>query len=253
MLRVIPVLLADNRKLVKGAQFKNHKYIGDTTNAIKIFNEKEVDELILLDITATNQNREPDYGFLSEVSSEAFFPLGYGGGITSVKQVESLMRLGIEKVVLGTSAFQNPQLVHDAVAAVGSQSVVVSMDYKKTLFRGSSVHVKNGKLNTGCSPLEYAKIMEDMGVGELIVTNIEREGTGRGYDLKTLSNLSKSLSIPIVASGGADKFSDFIDARDTGNVQAVAAGSMFVFYGPHKAVLINYPSYETMVTKFSEN
>jgi cyclase len=127
------------------------------------------------------------------------------------------------------------------------------MDYKNTLFRGLVVHVKNGKLNTGWSPLEYAKRMEDMGVGELIVTSIEREGTGRGYDLKTLSNLSEFLSIPIVASGGAGKFPDFIDARDTGHVQAVAAGSMFIFYGPHRAVLINYPSYETVITKFSEN
>ena len=252
-LRVIPVLLADNGRLIKGAQFKKHKYIGDPTNAIKIFNEKEVDELILLDITATDQQREPDYNFLSEISSEAFFPLGYGGGINSVRQVERLMRLGIEKVVLGAAAFMNPQLVRDAVAAVGSQSVVVSIDYRSTLLRGSRVYIKNGKINTGSAPKDFARKMEDLGVGELIVTNIEREGTGRGYDVEILSELSRSLSIPIVASGGAGKTSDFIEARDIGNVQAVSAGSMFVFYGPHRAVLINYPTYESMSDLFNRS
>jgi len=250
-LRVIPVLLADNGRLIKGAQFKKHKYIGDPTNAIKIFNEKEVDELMLLDITATSQQREPDYNFLSEISSEAFFPLGYGGGINSVGQIERVMRLGIEKVVLGASAFMNPQLVRDAVAAVGSQSVVVSIDYRTTLLRGTRVYIKNGKISTGSTPKDYARKMEDLGVGELIVTNIEREGTGRGYDVAMLSELSRSLSIPIVASGGAGKASDFIEARDIGNVQAVSAGSMFIFYGPHRAVLINYPTYESMSDLFN--
>jgi len=252
-LRIIPVLLIDNGRLVKGVKFNKHKYIGDPTNAIKIFNEKEVDELILLDITATVQEREPNYNFLSEISSEAFFPLGYGGGINSVKQVEKLMRLGIEKVVLGTSAFMNPQLVRDAVTAVGSQSVVVSIDYRNTLLRGSRVYIKNGKINAGISPKDFSRKMEDLGVGELIVTNIEREGTGKGYDVDILSELSSSLSIPIVASGGAGKAVDFIQARDIGNVQAVSAGSMFVFYGPHRAVLINYPSYESMSDLFNRS
>lgn len=252
-LRVIPVLLSENSRLVKGVKFKRHKYIGDTLNAIKIFNEKEVDELMLLDITATKQEREPDYNFLHEIASEAFFPMGYGGGITSVKQIEKILRLGIEKVVLGTAAFTNPQFVYDAVAAVGSQSIVVSVDYRKALMSGLRVYVKNGKLNTKYSPQEYAKKMEDLGAGELIVTSIEREGTGAGYDLDILKVLSEFLSIPIVASGGAGKISDFINARDICNVQAVSAGSMFVYYGPHKAVLINYPPYETMSSVFNRS
>lgn len=208
---------------------------------------------MLLDITATKQEREPDYNFLQEIASESFFPLGYGGGITSVDQIEKILRLGIEKVVLGTAAFINPQLVNDAVTAVGSQSIVVSVDYKNTLIRGSRVYVKNGELNTNYTPQEYVKKMEDLGVGELIVTSIEREGTGAGYDLDTLKVLSEFLSIPIVASGGAGKISDFIDARDIGNVQAVSAGSMFIYYGPHKAVLINYPSYESMSSFFNRS
>lgn len=252
-LRVIPVLLVDRARLIKGTKFRNHKYIGDPTNAIKIFNEKEVDELILLDITATDQAREPDYNFLDEISSEAFFPLGYGGGINSVKQVEKLLRLGIEKVVLGTSAFMSPELIRSIVDAVGSQSVVVSIDYKTTLLRGSKVYIKNGKINTGISPKDFARNMEDLGVGELIITSIEREGTGKGYDVEMLSELSHSLTIPIVASGGAAKTSDFIKARDVGNVQAVSAGSMFVFYGPNRAVLINYPSYENLTELFNRS
>ena len=248
--RVIPVLLTDRMKLIKGSKFKKHKYIGDPFNAVKIFNEKEVDELVILDITATFEHREPEYDFLSEISSEAFFPLAYGGGITSIKQIERLMRLGIEKVILGTAASSNHQLVKDAVAAVGSQSVLVSVDYRDTLFGGSKVYVKNGKQNLGISPQKYAKKMENLGVGELMVTSINREGTSIGYDLKMLADLSKTLSIPIIASGGAGKVADFIEARDVGGVQAVSAGSMFVFYGPHRAVLINYPSYDDMTKLF---
>ena len=243
-LRIIPVLLTDRRKMIKGKKFSNHKYIGDPLNAMKIFNDKQVDELVLLDITATSQSNEPDYDFLQEITSEAFFPLAYGGGVKSVAQIEKLMRIGIEKVVLGTSAFLNPNLVKEAVAAVGSQSVIVSVDYKTSLMGGSTVYVTNGQIKTGISPLEYAKKIEQLGAGELIISSIDREGTAKGYDLKLLSDISKSISIPVVASGGAGDISDFLAVKKCGHVHAVSAGSMFVFYGPHKAVLINYPSYD---------
>lgn len=252
-LRVMPVLLADNTRLVKGKQFANHKYVGDPINALRIFNDKEVDELIFFDITASKQKRGPNFDYLSEISSEAFFPLAYGGGITSVAQIERLMRLGIEKVVLGTSAFHDPQLVRDAVSAVGSQSVVVSIDYRKTFFRGVQVYTASGTVRTAMEPKAYALAMEDLGAGELIITNIENEGTGRGYDLVYLSELSSCLSVPIVASGGANNTDDFIKARDIGHVQAVSASSMFLFYGPHRAVLINYPSYEAITQVFEKD
>tara|TARA_B110000879_G_C11082154_1_gene475308 strand:+ start:295 stop:1065 length:771 start_codon:yes stop_codon:yes gene_type:complete len=250
-LRIIPVLLTDHRKMVKGKKFSNHKYIGDPVNALKIFNDKQVDELLLLDISATNQLREPDYKFLEEIASEAFFPLAYGGGINSVAQIEKLMRIGIEKIVLGTSAFLNPNLVKEASAAVGAQSVIVSVDYKNPLIGKSQVFVKNGKKKTRIGPLEYAKKMEQLGAGELIITSIDREGVGNGYDLKLLASISKSVTIPVVASGGAGNLSDFVAVKNCGHVHAISAGSMFVYYGPHKAVLINYPSYEEIDNLFN--
>jgi len=250
-LRIIPVLLTDHRKMVKGKKFSNHKYIGDPINAVKIFNDKQVDELLLLDITATNQSREPDYKFLEEIASEAFFPLAYGGGVNSVAQVEKLMRIGIEKIVLGTSAFLNPNLVKDAAAAVGAQSVIVSVDYKTPLIGKSQVFVTNGKKRTGIGPLEYAKKMEQLGAGELIISSIDREGVGKGYDVQLLSSIAKSVSIPVVASGGAGEMSDFVAVKSCGHVHAISAGSMFVFYGPHKAVLINYPSYKDVDNLFN--
>lgn len=250
-LRIIPVLLTNQRKMVKGKKFSNHKYIGDPINAVKIFNDKQVDELILFDITATSQSREPSYQFLEEIASEAFFPLAYGGGINSVAQVEKLMRIGIEKIVLGTSAFLNPNLVKDAAAAVGAQSVIVSVDYKSPLIGNSQVFVTNGKKKTGIGPLEYAEKMEQLGAGELILSSIDREGVGKGYDIKLLSSIAKSISIPVVASGGAGDLSDFVEVKNCGHVHAISAGSMFVFYGPHKAVLINYPSYEEVNNLFN--
>lgn len=250
-LRIIPALLTDRRRMIKGKKFSNHKYIGDPINAVKIFNDKQVDELLLLDITATHQSRDPDYKFLEEIAAEAFFPLAYGGGINSVSQIEKLMRIGIEKIVLGTSAFLSPNLVKDAADAVGAQSVIVSIDYKTPLIGKPQVFVSNGKKKTGIEPLHYARKMEQLGAGELIISSIDREGVGKGYDVKLLSNIAKSVTVPVVASGGAGEMSDFVAVRKCGHVHAISAGSMFVFYGPHKAVLINYPSYEEVDALFN--
>ena len=243
-LRVIPTLLADRKRLIKGTKFKNHNYIGDAINALKIFNEKEVDELVFLDIKATAEGRGPDFQVVQDIATEAFFPLAYGGGIRGIDDVQRLMSLGVEKVVFGTAAFLMPDLVRESSELIGSQSVVVSVDYKKTFLKGLKVFVKNGELNTNFSPLDYAKRMEDLGAGELIISSIDREGSYSGYDTEVLKEISASVSIPVVASGGAGSITDILDVSREARVSAVSAGSLFVFYGPHKAVLINYPSYD---------
>ena len=243
---MIPALLVDRQKLIKGVKFENHKYLGDAVNAIKIFNDKEVDELVFLDIKATLEGRGPDFQVVQDIASEAFFPLGYGGGIRSIGDVERLMSLGVEKVIFGTAAFENPDLIRESADLVGSQSVVVSVDYKRTFLKGLKVFVRNGNLNTNLSPLEYAKKMEALGAGELIITSIDREGSYSGYDIDLLREISRLISIPVIASGGAGSITDILDVAREARLSAVSAGSLFVFYGPHKAVLISYPSYDTI-------
>lgn len=244
--RVIPVLLLRNSGLVKGSQFKSHKYVGDPINAVKIFNEKEIDELVFLDISATPSRREPNYSLIADIASEAFMPFGYGGGITSVKQMEKLFALGVEKAIINTAAFYNPSLINQAVQFAGSQSIVVSMDVKKSLLGKYEVFVENGSIRTKLDPVEYAKKVQDLGAGELIVCAIDREGMAKGYDLKLLELVSSAVDIPVVALGGAGTLSDFSDAVNQTHVSAVAAGDMFIFHGKHKAVLITYPEYSEL-------
>lgn len=241
--RVIPNLLIDNRKLVKGINFRKHRYIGDPINAIKIFNEKEVDELVIFDRSAT-KNGGPDFEYLAKVCSEAFFPLGYGGGIGSIDDVKKLMRLGVEKVIFNSSAYYNPDLIRESVDYAGSQSVVVAIDYKPTFFKGPRVFVENGSHNTKECPANYARHIESLGAGEIILTSIQREGTYKGYDLDLLKEISSEIKIPVVASGGASEIADFVKVISHSNIHAVTAGSLFIFYGPLKGVLINYPSHQ---------
>lgn len=241
--RVIPTLLIEGQKLVKGKKFNKHRYIGDPINAIKIFNEKEVDELLIFDRQASSKNG-PNFDYLSQLCSEAFFPVGYGGAVSSLSDVKKLLRIGIEKVVFNTTAFFNPDLIKKVVNEVGAQSVVVCIDYKKTFFHGSRVFVKNGNHNTKITPLEYAQSIQDLGIGEVILTNIDKEGSYTGYDIELLKEVSQILSVPVVANGGAGDFNHMKDVITQTNVHAVAAGSLFVFYGPLKAVLINYPKSE---------
>jgi len=244
--RVIPTLLLQEGGLVKGQQFKNHKYVGDPINAVKIFNEKEVDELVFLDISATQERREPDYELIADIASEAFMPFGYGGGISEVMQIEKLFSLGVEKAIINSSAFYKPQLIKDAAKVSGSQSVVVSMDVKKSLFGGYEVYVQNGQVKTKKNPVDYAKKMQDLGAGELIVCSIDREGTAKGYDLKLLDIVSRAVEIPVVGLGGAGCLQDLADAKNHTAVSGLAAGDMFVFHGKHKAVLITYPKYSEL-------
>lgn len=250
--RVVPILLLGEAGLVKGRCFKDHVYVGDPINAVKIFNEKEVDELVFLDITATKEAREPNFELIEQISSEAFMPFAYGGGVTTLEQATKLFQLGVEKIVLNTSAYTQPNLIEEVVAAAGSQSVVVSMDVKKNLFGKYEIYIENGTKKIDISPDEYALQLQDRGVGELIVTSIKHEGKGQGYDMQILSHLAEKLEIPVVASGGAGSLTHFQEAVSTSGVSAVAAGSLFVFYGKHRAVLITYPSYSELETIFQE-
>jgi cyclase len=236
--RVIPCLLLRGAGLVKTTGFKSPRYVGDPINAIRIFNDKEVDELVLLDITATPEGREPAYTTIADVASECFMPLAYGGGITSVEQARRILKLGVEKVILNTAAWRQPQLVTDASREFGAQAVVASIDVRRKLFGRYEVFVESGKAGTGVDPVDYARRMEELGVGEILLNAIDRDGTMRGYDLELLAKVSAAVGVPVIASGGAGSLADFGAAVRSGGADAVAAGAMFVFHGPHRAVLI---------------
>ena len=240
--RVIPVLLLRGKGLVKTVRFKDPKYIGDPINSVRIFNEKEVDELVFLDITATPEGRGPDFELLSDIASEAFMPMAYGGGITSLDQVQRVFALGFEKVIVDTAAYTDPQLIQDAVAIFGSQSIVGCVDVRKTLLGRYELISHAGKSKQRVSLREHLKALERQGVGEIIVNAVDRDGTQSGYDLKLIREVSSSVSVPVVACGGASSIDDFVAAVGEAGASAVAAGSLFVFVGPHRAVLINYPA-----------
>ncbi len=238
-IRVIPILLLDNDGLYKTTKFKNPKYVGDPINAVRIFNNKEVDELILLDYTATNENRIPNFDNIKEIVSEAFMPIGYGGGINSLDHIEKLFKIGIEKVILNSTAFSNENILTEAIKIFGSQSIVVSIDYKKDLFGNNIIYTHGGKLKQKYDIIESCKHFQELGVGEIMINLIDREGAMSGYDISTINKISNELLIPVIASGGAGNISHLAEGVKAG-ASAVAAGSMFIFQGIHKAVLLSY-------------
>lgn len=240
--RVIPVLLLSEGGLYKGRKFNKHRYVGDPINAVRIFNEKEVDELVFLDISASSSGKGPDFELLADIASELFVPFAYGGAITTVAQAEKLFKLGVEKVILNSSAISDINLVSEISSVSGSQSVVVSVDTKRSIFGKSHVYSRNGSVKTDLALTDYLARLEGAGAGEVILTSIDREGTRSGYDLELIAKASKVLSIPLVAQGGAGSINDFAPAINAG-ASAVAAGTMFVFREPHDAVLITYPEY----------
>ncbi|HPT59630.1 MAG TPA: AglZ/HisF2 family acetamidino modification protein [Fervidobacterium sp.] len=240
--RIIPVLLMKNRGFYKGIKFKDHKYVGDPINTVRIFNDKEADEITILDIEASRLNKSIDFDYLKEVVSEAFMPVGYGGGIKTVEDAKRLFTIGIEKVVLNTNAVLNFDLVKSLADKFGSQSVVFSLDVKRALL-GQRVFIKSGTEKTKYEPLELALIMQELGVGEILLNDIDRDGTFEGYDLELIKSISSKLSVPLIACGGARNLDDFRLAIQAG-ASACAAGSMFVFHMPHRAVVISYPKYE---------
>lgn len=240
--RVIPVLLLQDDKLVKSVGFKNHKYVGDPINAVKIFNEKEVDELALIDITASRQGRKPNIKRIREIASEAFMPVSYGGGISHIDEVKEILFAGIEKVIINKSALQTPSLISEIAGKFGSQSIVVSIDVKKNIWGRYRVYSDGGSKDTGLHPVKFAQDCVQNGAGEILLTSIDRDGTYKGFDLSITRDVASSISVPLIACGGAGSVGDFKNAIVDAKASAVAAGSMFVFQRPHNAVLISYPS-----------
>ncbi len=250
--RVIPVLLIKNSGLYKGVKFKNHQYVGDPINTVKIFNDKEVDELVIFDIEASRLNKPIDFELLKSIASEAFMPIAYGGGIKTLEEVQKLFSLGMEKVILNTSAIENIDLVKKLVNSYGSQSVVFCLDVKKSFFGKYEVFSYSGSKKIKILPIELSKKMEDLGVGEIIVNSIDNDGVMKGYDLDLIKEIATKLTIPVIACGGARNLEDFKKAKEIG-AHGCAAGSMFVYNGIHKAVLISYPKYEKLCELFKEN
>jgi cyclase len=239
--RVIPCLLLKDGLLYKTVKFRDPKYVGDPINAVKIFNEKEVDELLFLDIAASQMNRKPNFGLVRDIASEAFMPVGYGGGVASVEDAATLFSLGVEKVVVNSNAFTQPDLISRLADRFGSQSVVVSIDCRKTLLGKYDTFTHGGTRKGAVSPHAAALEAERCGAGEIVVTSIDRDGTGKGYDVALLRSVTAAVKVPVVASGGAASLADMAEAVRSGGASAVAAGSMFVFHGKHRAVLITYP------------
>lgn len=240
--RIIPSLLLHEKGLVKTVNFKSPKYVGDPINAVRIFNEKEVDELAFFDIDASVLNREPDYILIEKLANQSRMPLCYGGGVKTVEQAQRIFSLGIEKIALSSSIIKNPQLVTQIAERVGSQSVIVVLDVKKKLLGGYEIYTHNGKKATGINPIKFAKDIELLGAGEIIINSIDQDGLMKGYDMNLIDKIAESISIPLTVLGGAGSLSDIEKVIDKHGVIGVAAGSLFVFKGPYKAVLINYPS-----------
>ncbi|HEY8608898.1 MAG TPA: AglZ/HisF2 family acetamidino modification protein [Noviherbaspirillum sp.] len=239
--RVIPCLLVSESRLVKTVQFKKPRYVGDPVNAVKIFNDKEVDEIVVLDIDATRSGREPDLDLIGELASECFMPLAYGGGINKLETARRILKLGVEKIILNTAAWKQPALVRDAANEFGSQAVAVSIDVKRKLFGRYEVCVDKASKATGEDPVTYARRMQALGAGEILLNSVQQDGTLAGYDLELISRVASAVNVPVIASGGAGTVEHFREAVQRGGASAVAAGSMFVFHGPHRAVLITYP------------
>lgn len=239
--RIIPVLLLNDRDLVKTIQFGKQTYLGDPVNAVKIFNIKGIDELSILDISATRRNVEPDFELLEDIASQAFMPLSYGGGIKSVEQVRKLLAIGYEKVVINTELVKNPKLVNDVVNLAGSQSVVASID-AKIVNKEYKCVINDGKELVNITPVKLAQKAEEMGVGEIFINSVDHDGMMNGYDISLVRSISGSVTIPVTACGGAGGVSDLKKVLQIGGAHAAAGGSMFVYYGRLKAVLITFPN-----------
>lgn len=250
-IRVIPCLLKHNRSLVKTINFKKFNYIGDPLNTVKIFNNLEVDELMLLDITATKEKKSPDFDLIQQIATECFMPLTYGGGVCSIYDMKKIFSLGVEKIVICSYAFENPNFITQATNIFGSQSVVVSIDIKKNILGKYEVYTHSGTKNTKLDPILYAKIIEKAGAGEILLNSIDNDGKMEGYNLEIIKSLSKSIKIPLVVCGGAGNYKDLSKAVKWG-ASAVAAGSLFVYQNKNKAVLVNYPTENDMKKIFKK-
>jgi imidazole glycerol-phosphate synthase subunit HisF len=239
--RIIPVLLLKNNGLVKTVRFREPTYVGDPINAIRIFNDKAVDEIVFLDISASIENRDPHFDTISEVASECFMPFAYGGGIRDLKTVEKILRLGAEKVVINSQAAIDTGLLREAARCFGSQSIVGSMDVKRSVLGKHEVFVRSGTINARQNPEDYIRRLEDAGVGEVFVNSIDRDGTLRGYDCALIRQVTNAVRVPVVAIGGAGSVADMVEVIRGAGASGAGAGSIFVFHGKFRAVLITYP------------
>lgn len=247
--RVIPVLLLRGQGLVKTVKFKQPKYVGDPINAVRIFNEKEADELVFLDITATPEGRGPNFELLSDIASEAFMPMAYGGGLTSLVQIRRIFEIGFEKVILNSAAYKNPELISEAAAIFGSQSIVGCIDVRKNFLGRYELCSASAKVREKNSLFEHLDLLIRSGVGEILVNAVDRDGTMGGYDLQLLREVSTAVTVPVIACGGAGSVDHLVEALQDGHVSALAAGSLFVFMGPHRAVMINYPDRKSLTDR----
>ncbi|WP_222535563.1 AglZ/HisF2 family acetamidino modification protein [Pedobacter polysacchareus] len=242
--RIIPCLLVKDKGLVKTVHFKNPKYVGDPINAVRIFNEKQVDELTVLDIDASVEGREPDYRMIENLAAECRMPLCYGGGVKTAEQAQRIFSLGVEKIAISSAAVENPNLIAEIASRVGSQSVVVIMDVKKKLLGGYEVYINNGKKGTGKNPFDLAKKLEELGAGEVVVNSIDNDGAMKGYDLQLAEKIRTVTTLPLTILGGAGSLEDIGKLISKFGIIGASAGSLFVFKGVYKAVLINYPNPE---------
>lgn len=242
--RLIPCLLMDNGNLVKTKKFKNPNYLGDPINTVKIYNEKEVDELCILDIT--KKAKKIDFDFLKNITMEAFMPLSYGGGIVEIEQAKKLYHIGFEKLVFNTSLIEKPDLIREVSTYAGSQSVVASIDVKKNPWFGSKCFIDCGRKRINITPVSLAKQAEELGAGEIFLNSMDRDGMMEGYDLNLIREVALSVNIPVIACGGAGTIEDLKLAIEAG-AHAAAAGSIFVYYGTRNAVLINYPDEDSLI------
>lgn len=243
--RVIPCLLLKDRRLVKTVRYRDPRYIGDPINVARIFSDKQVDELLLLDISRTPEARPIDFNLVGDIASECYMPLTYGGGIRSLQDIRDLLALGVEKVVLGTAAIETPELVTEASRTFGTQSIVVSIDAAKDSFGRYQVFGRCGTRTTMLNPVDHARCMQSAGAGELLVNSIDRDGSLKGYDLDLVGAVAGAATVPVIACGGAGSIRDFVAAVREGGASAVAAGSLFVLHGKHRAVLVTYPDHRT--------
>lgn len=248
--RVIPVLLLRNKGLVKTVKFAEHKYIGDPVNAVKVFNEKDVDELCFLDIDASREGREPPFRYLEQIASECFMPLSYGGAVRSIEQIRKLIQSGIEKIIINTQALENPEFVRSACDTFGSSTIVGAMDVKKNFWGKYHVYVHAKRTTLAVEPVEYAGTLQQLGVGEILVNNVDHDGMMNGYDINLVSRISQAIDVPLIACGGCGSIEDIDKVINEGGASAAAAGSFFVFHGKHRAVLITYPEYHKLSAFF---
>jgi imidazole glycerol-phosphate synthase subunit HisF len=249
--RIIPCLLVHDRGLVKTRQFADPTYVGDPVNTVRIFNEKEVDELIVVDIDATVRGQEPNYQLIGELAAECRMPLTYGGGIRSVAQIKRIIKLGVEKVAIGAAAIRDPDLIASAAAKVGSQSIAVVADTRPGRAGRYDVFTHNGREPAGLTVDQVADLAQSRGAGELILNNIDRDGMGTGYDLDLVQRCRVRISLPITVMGGAGKLDDIRALVGRFQTIGAAAGSLFVFKGKHRAVLINYPDRQRKESLFA--